>query len=366
MLRCLCVVAWMVVSFSVDAVAESTAPKKVEAGIDRLVWIAKLEKRLRNGRMPTCIGPLGCKAEIPVGSPCRSPAKKQPTVIIDGIVPGSAPDTWVAAYRLTCSACYEGGHAYLLLLYAGPRGEMQFLDKIALKKRPEEIPKPLEMIQDDFDENEQMEVACHYGYVKERSAKCTGMADASSSLIIIRPEKRRLRVLFHEQLSRVVDEKQSEIKTAYRFEDASEDGYPDLITIRVQPRPKKGPTITTFTVRRYNDGEKNWSKEGNVGLLPWEEADMTCDMPLPDKPFAVVAAMHKEKRPTHELAHLIKTLRESGFEGTCLYDTKTLKGFKAARYVTIVSGHATRKGADAAKLALRRAGFSPFVKELFD
>jgi hypothetical protein len=304
--------------------------------------------------------------EIPVDSPCRRPAKKIPEVVIDGVVPGGAPETWVVAYRLICSACYEGGSGFLVLVKVDAKGNIRFLDKIALKKgNSEEIPKPVTLVSDDFDEDGSNEFTCRYRYVREKEEKCTGMTDASGYLLIARPGKQKLGVLFNERIDNIPKGKGRAYETDYRFEDLSDDGYPDLVMVRRFLAAGSGTVSVVQSVRCYDESARRWGEKPFQGYIPLDAKSIACDAPVPSKSFAVVAAIHSDEKLTAEIENLARSLRAAGFEGSCTYDTRELKGFRAARYVTIVSAHSSRNEADAVKIAVRRAGFSPFVKELF-
>ena len=371
---CCAVVIGIVLISSVPSITTADGPvvRKsggVEAGIDRLTWLSGLESRLEKSKRPSCIGPLGCKAEIPVDSPCRKPAKQNPEVVIDGVVPGGAPDTWVVAYRLTCSPCYEGATGYLLLVSVDKRGHISILDKTVLKKgNQDEIAAPLEMVSDDFDEDGSNEIACRYRTIREKAKKCTGMTDASGFLLISRPGKKDLGVLFHEQLDRFVNDKGDGYRTEYRFEDVSEDGYPDLVMIRT---PLVDPTARNAvraaqSVRLYNETLGRWSDKSYEGVIVGSGRFTGCDVPVPGRNYAVVAALHREKQLNDNIAALSDALRQAGYQTPCVYDADAFGGIGAVKYVTIVSAHASRNDADAEKIKLRNAGFSPFVKTLFD
>ncbi len=339
-----------------------TAEAGAGPSFDRLVWLDGVTKKLALGPRPQCIGPLGCSAEIPVDSPCRKPAKPEPEVVVDSVVPGATPDTWVVGYRLNCSACYVGGKAYLALVRV--RGNnAQIVHKEALRRgRKGAFPEPLDLSSEDLDGDGISEVVCRYRYSIEKKHKCTGMREAGSFLLIAKPKGGEIKPLFHERLTDPLSRKKRAVTVDVRFVDETGDGYADLVVTRNTAGKR---TLTTRTVRRYDPDTEDWSGDpitghAQVGL---EEAD--CDVPLPEKPFVVVARLYRGDKMTDEMARHAAALRKAGFSGACSYRGADFEGLSDKHWVTVVSAHATRSEAEERARAVRASGFTPYVKELF-
>jgi hypothetical protein len=204
--------------------------------------------------------------------------------------------------------------------------------------------------------------------MREKERKCTGMEQVSGFLLIGRPG-RKLDVLFHEQSDKFSSSsgKGKVYLTTYRFEDVSEDGYPDLLFSRTSPASSSTTDAvrSVHSVRCYDEDRRRWGKRAYEGFVLGQGRVDACDIPVPGRPYAVVAALHPERRFDDKIVALSEKLRGSGFPNVCVYRADALGGFSATTFVTIVSTHASRVDAERDKRKLRNAGFSPFVKTLF-
>lgn len=347
--------------------------------IDRLAWLAGLIEQLKNQPRPACEGPRGCSMSIPADSPCMRPVKSRPEVIIDGVLPGVLPNTWAVAYRRVCSDCYLGGAGTLALVRLGKGNTVGILDSLALKKTTDaEIPTPLEMISEDVDDDNRLEMVIRYRNERERKQKCTGLEDAAAFLLVARVDGNRLVEVAHAPLDFHPVDKGRPYTTAYRFEDENEDGYPDLILSRTDTpdiacaakgakcdvRGEKG-IRTTESVHRYREDTGDWSEPPFSGYALEAGDTIHCAVPLPETPFAVIAQTLPGKTLTDAMEAKSRALRDAGYLRTCLYNGADYSGLKPDHFYVITSTHAGRGTADDAAFALRKAGFRPFVKELF-
>ncbi len=347
--------------------------------VDRLAWLSGLIEQLKHSEAPSCVGPRGCKADIPADSPCARPSSEQPDVIVDGVLPGDATGAWVVAYRLMCSECYLGGTAHLALVRVGKAKPPQIVETTALKRdEADEIPEAVEMKSVDVDADDRLEIVVRYNTVRERTRKCTGLRDASSYFLVVRTEKGRIIRLLSERSAYHPVGKGRPYTEAVRFLDESEDGYPDWVSVRTTlPNAaceKKGAKCkregelgihTTVTVKRYVEDAGDWSAPAFNGHALASGDGIQCEVPLPEKPFVVVAETLPGKKLTAAMEQKADALRSAGFERTCLYDGEDFKGLLPKHFYVIVSAHTSRSEADDRARRLRAAGFRPFVKELF-
>lgn len=343
-------------------IAGPTAGAAAGPSIDRLVWLGSVIEKLGKGPRPPCIGPLGCTAEIPVDSPCRKPARPDPEVLVDSVVPGAAAGTWVVGYRLNCSACYIGGKAYLALVRVhGNRA--QIIRKQPLRQgRKGAFPEPLDLSSEDLDGDGIPEVVCRYRYSIEKEHKCTGMQDAGSFLLIAKPKGGDIQPLFHEQLTDPLSRKKRTVAVDVQFVDETGDGHADLVVTRTTTGKR---TLTTRTVRRFDPDTGDWSGEPYTGHAQVGQENADCDVPLPEKPFVVVARLYRGDKMTPRMARDAAALRKAGFSGACSYRGVEFHGLSDKHWVTVVSAHTTRAEAEERARAVRASGFTPYVKELF-
>ena len=357
------------------AKAQSVAVQVSPTGgpaVDRLSWLAGLISTLQKEPSPPCVGPRGCKVDIPEDSPCRKPPKKRPDVVIDGVLPGGAPGTWTVGYRLMCSECYLGGTAALALVRVDKQGAVRILDTVTLPKyESSEIPSPVEMTSEDVDEDGRVEMTVCCRNDVEKKHKCMGLQDSSSYIFVFRPDGRRLTEVLREPLSiRPVGKGETTV-ARYHFNDENNDGYPDAVLTRTRRGKaddcqKKGTAcMTEQTVFRYVEEKGDWSAVPFSGLTLGDGVAVDCDVPLPETPFVTVTETLTGKRVTPAMESKARAVREKGFARACLYDGARFPGLLEGRFYVISSAHDTRAEADDEAAALRRTGFRPFVKELF-
>ena len=344
---------------------------------DRLAWLAGLIDRLGRSDAPACVGPRGCSADIPADSPCTRPVSKRPDIVVDGVLPGGAKGVWAVAYRRMCSACYLGGEVHLALIRVEKKGTPRILETLSLRKdEADEIPGSVEMVSRDVDDDDRLEMVVRYQTERERAQKCSGLQSASAYYIVVRAEKLHLTQVLTERTEYHPPEKGRPYSTEIIFSDRNDDGYPDLVLKQtmlpdVSCREKKAKchrnqgTETTVRVRRYVEERGKWDSDVFVGYSLSDGEGVRCDVPLPETPFAVVAETLPGARPERAMEAKAAALRDAGFEGACLYKGEDYKGLKSKHVYVIVSAHAVRSDADAAASTLRKAGFRPFVKELF-
>ncbi len=345
--------------------------------IDRLAWLADLLKHLRTLPRPACIGPRGCSLSIPEDSPCRKPVEQKPEPVVDGVIPGDALGIWIVGYRLMCSSCYLGGTGYLAIVQVTDNREPHIIDSIELKKSfDDELPNPIMISHEDFDEDGKPEISVYYQNVSEGKKKCTGLHDASAYLLAARISSGKLHVLFHEQIRNKPLDKGRPFSSEYRFEDVSNDGYSDLIITKTVEADvlcpenkceKKGLNgdHTVQTVYRYEEESRDFNSKPFRGYALSKNGDVDCEIPLPETPFAVIAGIFPGGEISDEMESEAIRLRQAGFKRTCLYNGDDYEGLKNKSISLIASAHASRSEADKEATELRKSGFRPFVKRLF-
>jgi hypothetical protein len=303
---------------------------------------------------------------------------KTPDVIIDGVLPGGGRDTFVVAYRLMCSACYLGGAGFLASVRTTGRN-VRILDTVTLNKETEdEIPTLIEMNENDADADGRPEIVVQYGYETENEHKCTGMRNASTFLLIVRAIDGRISTLIHEQLNHTPMKKGRPFITTFRFSDENEDDYPDLILSRtIEPdlscntKTKKCTLVgetgiyTIHTVLPYTEDKGDWSAHPYTGYTLTDGADIDCDVPLPETPFAVVAGLHPGKQLTEKMEAAALAIRRAGFPRACIFNGNDFEGLEDNQFAVIADAFSKRSIADDTAETLRKAGFRPFVKEVF-
>ncbi len=365
-------------SLYAQAEGKAAAPVKKGPAFDRLAWLSELISRLKSAPTPSCVGPRGCAMSFAEDSPCLSPVLKQPDVIVDGVVPAGAKDTWVVAYRLMCSACYLGGAGFLATVrHAGQ--DVRILQTLPLRKETaDEIPTVIEMTEQDVDNDNRSEILVQYGYVAENERKCTGMREASTFLLVLRAVKGQVSTLVDEQLAHRPLKKGRPFSTLFQFSDENDDGYPDLLLTRTMEteltcaqKGKKCNLIgeaarhTLQTVLPYSEEKGDWSAAPYTGYALAGGDDIHCAIPLPETPFAVVTGIYAAKALDEKMEADADAIRKAGFSRACIFNGGDYKGLGDKKLAVIAGAFSTRKAAEKAAADLRAAGFRPFVKEMF-
>ncbi len=315
---------------------------------------------------------------------CEVPPANPPNVEIEALLPLGKKNHWAVIFEATCqSPCFEGGDYYVSLVRKTGNQKLRVTDTKALKKQaPDDYPGLVETTEArDYDDDGKDDILVQYLNYVDSTDHCNSMYDRYEYLILFEADSGKLTKTWESQVADLPYEMDRNYHTDIALRDDNGDGPDDLVLTthhsiewdcRVDPRDcdfsSTEGAYTVMAVHLFDPEEDGWRRNGYKGYVHGGERSKPADcvVPLPEKPFVVIAGSFYAGEINEEMERKAEALREAGFKHTCLYNGDDYEKIADDVFAVIVSSHDTVDAARGVAKRVTDAGFKCYVKRAFE